>query len=77
MTHADEIRAVKALGEQIGYGNIMHIASALWDREWQRRGVQGAYLYPVHLSCVRKRFRAFEMYKHQKEYNRVVNVLDL
>ena len=29
MTHVDEIKAVKELGEQIGYGNMMAIASAL------------------------------------------------
>lgn len=26
-----ERRKVKALGEQIGFGNMMHLASAIWD----------------------------------------------
>jgi hypothetical protein len=30
MNRQSEIQAVKALGNQIGYGNVMHIASALW-----------------------------------------------
>lgn len=30
MSREQEIRAVKALGERIGYGNMMHIASGLW-----------------------------------------------
>lgn len=28
-----EVVAVQRLGEQIGYGNLMHIASALWRRK--------------------------------------------
>lgn len=31
MSRVDEIRAVKQLGEKIGYGNMMDIASALWS----------------------------------------------
>jgi len=30
MSRLDEIKAVKQLGEAIGYGNMMDIASALW-----------------------------------------------
>lgn len=30
MSRKQEIQAVKALGERIGYGNMMSIASALW-----------------------------------------------
>lgn len=32
-THYEEIRLVQELGEKIGYGNMMSIASALWARK--------------------------------------------
>ena len=32
-THYEEIRLVHELGEKIGYGNMMSIASALWARK--------------------------------------------
>ena len=33
MSRKDEIIAVKNLGERIGYGNMMDIASALWSKK--------------------------------------------
>lgn len=33
MEHYEEIRLVKELGEKIGYGNMMEIASALWAKK--------------------------------------------
>lgn len=36
-----EIISVKVLGEQIGYGNIMQIASSLWRKDLKDKG------YPV------------------------------
>ena len=77
MTYSEQVHAVQSLAQQIGYGELMSIASALWDREWQRRGVQSAYLLPVHISFVRKRFRDTALSKHLQEYDRVVTVLDL
>lgn len=43
-----EIKAVKLLGEQIGYGNMMDIASNLWAKKLIDEGVpdSGAF-YPV------------------------------
>lgn len=46
-----ECEAVKALGDQIGYGNLMTIASALWakmliDEGWTDSGA----FYPTILS---------------------------
>lgn len=31
--HTFEVAAVQRLGEQIGYGNLMWLASALWRRK--------------------------------------------
>ena len=46
-----EVEEVKRLGDQIGYGNMMQIASALWakmliDEGWQDSGA----FYPTILS---------------------------
>lgn len=41
-----EIQAVKTLGEQIGYGNMMSMASALWRKSLAESG------YPVIGACV-------------------------
>lgn len=34
-----EILKVKSLGESIGYGNLMDIASILWGHELERNGI--------------------------------------
>lgn len=46
MSREQEIEAVKALGEQIGYGNLMCIASALWaiDLDKSGRGHSGVFI---------------------------------
>ena len=43
MTRREEIERVKELGEEIGYGNMMDIASALWGMS-----LHGAYGAPHH-----------------------------
>ena len=42
----NEIDAVKELGDKIGYGNMMSIASALWRRLLKESGVptSGAFI---------------------------------
>lgn len=48
MTRADEYRAVKLVGEKIGYGNLMTIASALWRRSMRDEGYPtSGVFYPV------------------------------
>ena len=48
MTREGEYAAVKLVGEKIGYGNLMSIASALWRRDLRENGIpeSGAF-YPV------------------------------
>ena len=52
--HIFEVAAVQRLGEQIGYGNLMWLASALWRRklvkEWGEGHEKGAFLPTV--SCL-------------------------
>ena len=42
----DEVKAVKELGEKIGYGNMMSIASALWRKSLKENGypISGAFV---------------------------------
>jgi len=69
-----EILIVKALGEQIGYGNLMEIASVLWAENLQRYGNPdiGAF-YPAILTqlqddelkekAIQNRLRKIQLYK--------------
>lgn len=69
-----EILIVKALGERIGYGNLMDIASILWAGNLQRYGNPdiGAF-YPAILTqlqddelkekAIQNRFRKIQLYK--------------
>ena len=46
-----EVEAVKRLGDQIGYGNMMTLASALWAKLLIDKGLQdGGAFYPTILS---------------------------
>lgn len=49
MDRKSEILEVKALGERIGYGNLMDIASALWTLKLERtHGIKnGAHIPTV------------------------------
>ena len=42
----DEVKEVKELGEKIGYGNMMSIASALWRKSAKENG------YPISSAFV-------------------------
>lgn len=56
MSRPGEIVAVKVLGKQIGYGNMMDIASALWSiEESHRSGVEVICQVPTVLPCIKKR----------------------
>lgn len=73
-----EIEAVKNLGEQIGYGNMMSIASALWAvnlTEKHDLPANGAFVPTVSILMKRKeRKRAEE--EQQRMMKQVKRVLD-
>lgn len=50
MTQKQEIEAVKQLGEAIGYGNMMSLATALWRKKLRDRGYpeDGAFIGTVY-----------------------------
>lgn len=42
----NDVLIVKELGEQIGYGHLMHIASSLWRESMRKNGypISGAFV---------------------------------
>lgn len=50
-----EIIAVKELGEAIGYGNLMDIASALWAMKLSGDGVERIMHVPAVEPCMKKK----------------------
>ena len=54
-----EVEQVKQLGEQIGYGHMMELASALWRKSLEEKGypISGAFI-PTIGQCIEK-----EMFK--------------
>ena len=58
MDRDQEIKAVKALGDAIGYGNMMDIASALWAEDLEKSyGIAVGAFVPVCLPSVEKQRR--------------------
>lgn len=55
MRTEQEIKSVKALGDEIGYGNLMCIASALWRNMLRRNNfpINGAFV-PVLMYGVKE-----------------------
>lgn len=52
MTEEQEIAIVKDIGEQIGYGNLMWIASALWAEELKNKGLPTEGAFRPTLRCL-------------------------
>lgn len=50
-----EINAVKNLGEKIGYGNLMNIASALWAMKMSADGIERIMHVPTVEPCMKKK----------------------
>lgn len=58
MSRIEEINAVKKLGEKIGYGNLMSIASGLWSVDLQKKyGTSSGAFIPVCIYDVKKKCR--------------------
>ena len=49
MDHYEEIRLVEELGSKIGYGNMMSIASALWEKKLGPDMGSGAFVPAIML----------------------------
>ncbi|MCP1185009.1 hypothetical protein [Paenibacillus sp. 1781tsa1] len=58
MNRKSEIEAVKSLGEKIGYGNLMDIASALWAVSLEDKyGIKAGAFVPTVLPFINKKDR--------------------
>lgn len=55
MSRKNEIIEVKALGERIGYGNMMDIASALWSMKLSDDGIERIMHVPTVEPCMKKK----------------------
>lgn len=67
-----EVEAVKKLGEQIGYGHLMSLASALWRESLNKKGYSriGAFI-PTTITSIRKEL----IESHQKDcfnYDKII-----
>lgn len=67
-----EVDAVKQLGDKIGYGNMMAIASALWLEDMRKNGypTSGVFI-PVLQSDIKPELKGFYI----KEANRMDNLV--
>lgn len=67
MTQEQEINVVKNLGESIGYGHLMSIASALWRKSLKEKGYHedGAFV-PTCIDFINK-----EMFEMTEESNKM------
>lgn len=54
-TYREQINTIKNIGDQIGYGHLMHIASALWRNSLQEKMISkdGAFV-PTLTMCIKK-----------------------
>lgn len=76
--HTFEVTAVQRLGEQIGYGHLMSLASALWRRkltkEYGEKFAEGAFVPTLKMLVVEEWRENIE--KENKIYDEIVkNVL--
>ena len=55
MSRKSEIIEVKVLGERIGYGNMMDIASALWSMKLSDDGIERIMHVPTVEHCMKKK----------------------
>ena len=69
----DEIKEVKILGEKIGYGNMMGIASALWRKSLKEKDypISGAFV-PTCLDFIKEDLQDLDK-KGRKHYDEMVS----
>ena len=61
MDHYEEIKLVEELGDKIGYGNMMCIASVLWSRKlsnWHGYDLSDGAFVPTLLDFIKDEYKA-------------------
>lgn len=69
----NDIKSVKEIGEKIGYGHLMSLASSLWRKSLKEQGypIVGAFV-PTCIPFVKKEH--MEMHENDaKQYDDIVN----
>lgn len=75
----EEIREVKALGEKMGYWELMSTASALWHREVKQKcnyPIEASIVVPTQLGFIQKSQREEERASHKRYYLRIRTALE-
>ena len=62
MTDAQEVEATKKLGEEIGYGHLMCLASALWRKSLSDKGypTNGAFVPSIAKKSDEKEIKLYD-----------------
>lgn len=69
-----EIQKVKELGEEIGYGHLMSLASALWRKQLSESGTVTGALFPITVDCIVKDNDVQKIVKDEiKLYDKIVS----
>lgn len=71
-TYKQQVNAVKELGDEIGYGHLMHLASALWRQKLRDGGIpeNGAFIPTIDF-CLKKS-ELKEMNKDKVLYDKII-----
>lgn len=61
-TYKKQVENVKILGEEIGYGHLMSIASALWRKELKERGnpPEGAFIPTIEYAVKKSDLKSIQ-----------------
>ena len=79
MNPDEEIRLVQELGEKIGYGNMMEIASALWARklnDYDGNGISVGADIPILFCAVNDQWWSIAKDSTLKAYRRIENYFE-
>jgi len=70
-----EVESVKSIGESIGYGNMMEIASALWRKKMRETGlpITGAHIVAADFQLTKVELKRSK--KMRDNYDRMVEDL--
>jgi len=72
-----EIQAVKTLGDQIGYGNMIDIACSLWRNMLEKSGVtKGGAIFVASMNDLKKRDRKRIEKERERKDEQIIELLD-
>lgn len=71
-TFKDQVKLVKSIGDNIGYGHLMFIASALWRKDLKEHGVppEGAFIPTIEYSVKKTDLKSIQ--KDKELYDSII-----